>query len=300
MQRTKRLRHGFFKTYGAGLLFAGPFLIFFFVFMILPIGNALYMSLTNYDMIQKPQFVGIANYQQLFMYDDVFLTALRNTLLYAVIAGPATYLMSFFMAWIINQLKGKNAFALAFYAPSITSSVAMSVVWLYFFSPDRYGFINDILFNLGIIQTPVLWTTDHRTVLFVVIFISIWMGMGNGFLVFMAGLQNASQELLDAGSVDGIGNSLQQLWYITLPQMKPQLLFGAINSIVGALAVFDVPVAVAGLPSPNYAAHTLVAHLYDYAFTRYQMGYACAVAMVLFVMTFLLGRVFFRLLSDRD
>ena len=293
-------RKSFWKQYGVGLLFTSPFLIFFFVFTILPIGNALWTSLTNYDMIQKPDYIGISNYLQLFMYDDVFITALRNTLLFAVISGPISYLMSFGMAWLINRLKFKNAFALAFYAPSITSGVAMSVVWLYFFSPDRYGFINNILFNLGIIQSPVLWTSDHRTVLGVVIFISIWMGMGNGFLVFMAGLQNVSRELYDAGSVDGIRNSMQELWYITLPQMKPQLLFGAINSIVGALAVFDVPVAVAGLPSPNYAAHTLVAHLYDFAFTRYQMGYACAVAMVLFVMTFLLGRVFFWLLSERN
>ncbi len=293
-------RKSFWKQYGVGLLFTSPFLIFFFVFTILPIGNALWTSLTNYDMIQEPDYIGISNYLQLFMYDDVFITALRNTLLFAVISGPISYLMSFGMAWVINRLRCKNAFALAFYAPSITSGVAMSVVWLYFFSPDRYGFINNILFNLGIIQSPVLWTSDHRTVLGVVIFISIWMGMGNGFLVFMAGLQNVSRELYDAGSVDGIRNSMQELWYITLPQMKPQLLFGAINSIVGALAVFDVPVAVAGLPSPNYAAHTLVAHLYDFAFTRYQMGYACAVAMVLFVMTFLLGRVFFWLLSERN
>ena len=293
-------RKGFWKKYGVGLLFTSPFLIFFFVFMIFPIGNALYLSFTNYDMIQKEEYIGFSNYTQLFMYDDVFITALRNTLLYAVIAGPVTYLMSFFMAWVINRLKCKNAFALAFYAPSITSSVAMSVVWLYFFSPDRYGFINNILFNLGIIQTPVLWTSDHRYILVVVIIISIWMGMGNGFLVFMAGLQNVSRELYDAANIDGIRNGMQELWYITLPQMKPQLLFGAINSIVSALAVFDVPVAVAGLPSPNYAAHTLVAHLYDYAFTRYQMGYACAVAVILFLLTFLLGRIFFWLLSEKD
>ncbi len=291
-------KKGFFKTYGTGLIFTTPFLILFFMFMILPIGNAVYMSLTNYDMIQEPEFIGISNYKELFMFDDIFIKALRNTLLYSVIAGPISYLMSFVLAWVINEMKFRNAYALAFYAPSITSGTAMSVVWLYFFSPDRYGFINNILFNLGIIQTPVLWTSDHRYVMGVVIFIAIWMGMGTGFLVFMSGLQGVSQDLYDAGSVDGIRNSAQRLWYITLPQMKPQLLFGAINSIAGCLGVFDIPVAVAGLPSPNYAAHTLVAHLYDYAFTRYQMGYACAVAVVLFLLTFLLGKIFMRILSD--
>lgn len=294
-----RRRKGFFKTYGMGLLFSGPFLILFFIFMLLPIGNAFYMSLTNYDMIQQPEFIGLSNYQQLFMFDEVFLKALQNTLFFALIAGPIGYLMSFLMAWIINQLKFKNLFALAFYAPSITSSVAMSVVWLYFFSPDRYGLINNLLFNLGLIQTPVLWNTDHRTIMAVVVIISIWMSMGNGFLVFLAGLQNVSAELYDAASVDGIRNNVQQLFYITLPMMKPQLLFGAINSIVGALGVFDVAVSVAGIPSPNYAAHTLVAHLYDYAFIRFQMGYACAVAIILFALTFILGRVFFRLLSEK-
>ncbi len=296
----RKNRPSFWKKYGVGLLFASPFLIFFFVFTIYPIGNALYLSFTNYDLLQDAELIGFSNYTELFMYDDVFITALSNTLLYAVIAGPITYLMSFFMAWVINQLKFRNVFALAFYAPSITSSVAMSVVWLYFFSPDRFGFINNILFNAGIIQTPVLWTTDHRYIMLVVVIISIWMGMGNGFLVFMAGLQNVSSELYDAASIDGVRNKGQELWYVTLPQMKPQLLFGAINSIVSALAVFDVPVAVAGLPSPNYAAHTLVAHLYDYAFTRYQMGYACAVAVILFLLTFLLGRIFFWLLSEKD
>lgn len=228
-RQNKLTRFG--RTYGMGLLFAGPFLILFFLFTVLPVLNAVWLSLTDYDTIREARFIGIENYRQLFMNDEVFLKALRNTLLFAVIVGPLTYILSFLMAWVINGLKGKNAFALAFYAPSITSATAMSVVWLYFFSPDRYGLINNWLYGMGLITTPVLWTSDYRFVLPVVMLVSVWMGMGSGFLVFLAGFQNASQELNDAASVDGVGNRFQQLWYVTLPQMKPQLLFGAINAV---------------------------------------------------------------------
>ncbi|HOJ10106.1 MAG TPA: sugar ABC transporter permease [Clostridiales bacterium] len=200
----------------------------------------------------------------------------------------------------MNQLRLRNAFSLAFYAPSITSGVAMSVVWLYFFSNDRYGLINNILINLGITSEPILWTMDPKYILSVVIFISIWMSMGTGFLVFLAGLQNVPKEYYEAGAIDGIKNKFQELWLITFPTLKPQLLFGAINSIVGSFGVFDIAVSVAGMPSPNYAAHTIVAHLYDYAFIRFQMGYASTVAIVLFLMTFLMGRLVMKMLSSKD
>jgi multiple sugar transport system permease protein len=206
--------------------------------------------------------------------------------------------MSLFVAWIINNMKFKSAFALAFYAPSITSGIAMSVVWLWFFSPDKYGLVNNILMNIGIIDNPVLWNQDGSTIMPIVMLIQIWMSMGTGFLVFLAGLQNVSRELYEAGKIDGISNAFQELFYITLPQMKPQLLFGAIMSITASFSVFDIVVAFAGMPSPNYAAHTIVAHLFDYAFIRYEMGYASAVAVILFAITFGLGQLFMKLLSS--
>lgn len=163
-------------------------------------------------------------------------------------------------------------FSLAFYAPSITSGVAMSTVWLYFFSSDSYGLINNVLIRMGLISEPIKWTLDPQYILGVVVFISIWMGMGTGFLTFLAGLQGLNEEIYEAGMIDGIRNSVQELFYLTLPQMKPQLLFGAINGTVAAFGVFDIAVSVAGMPSPNYAAHTIVAHLYDYAFIRFDMA----------------------------
>ena len=188
-------------------------------------------------------------------------------------------------------MKGRTLFALAFYAPSITSGTAMAVIWTYFFSSDSYGLINNFLLNLGLISSPILWNQSVKLILPVCIFIQIWMGMGTGFLVFMAGLQNANQELYEAGAIDGIKGRFAELFYITLPQMKPQLLFASITGITGVFGVFDISVQFAGLPSANYAGHTLAIHLYDHAFIRFEMGYACACAVVLCVMVYIVGKI---------
>lgn len=282
-----------------GYLFMLPFLVLFFIFIIIPVFVAFGTSFTNSNMLQPAKWIGLTNYKLLFLDDSIFLTAIKNTLVFACITGPIGYMMSFIAAWAINQLRMRNFFALAFYAPSITSGIAMSVVWLYFFSNDRYGLINNVLINLGIISEPILWTLDVKYILGVIMLISVWMSMGTGFLVFLAGFQNIPREYYEAGSIDGIRSKFQELWYISLPLLKPQLLFGAINSIVGSFGVFDIAVSVAGIPSPNYAGHTIVAHLYDYAFIRFQMGYASGVAMVLFLVTFILGRVVMKLLSSK-
>lgn len=281
----------YIKKNAMAYLFLLPFVLLFTLFVILPVLIAIVLSLTNYNMLENPAFVGITNFKLLILDDDEFIIALKNTFVFSCISGPITFLASFFMAWIINQVKLRNLFSLAFYAPSITSGVAISVVWLYFFSADRYGLINNFLYNVGLISEPIKWNLDTNTILPVIIFISIWMGMGTGFLTFLAGFQTVDKEMYEAAAIDGIKNRFQELFYITFPQMKPQLLFGAINAIVGSFGVFDIAVSFAGMPSPNYAAHTLVAHLYDYAFTRFEMGYASAIAVILFAITFLLGRL---------
>lgn len=284
-----------------GYIFMAPFLVLFFVFTLLPVLVAFFMSFTDYNIMEMPNFVGLSNYQSLILDDDEFIIAIKNTFVFAGISGPITFFASFVLAWIINRLnKLRNFYALALYVPSITSGVALSSVWLYFFSNDSYGLINNTLYQLGILSEPIKWTLDPKYILGVVIFISAWMGMGNGFLSFMAGMQNLSPELSEAGMVDGISNSFQELIYIILPQLKPQLLFGAVNSIVSAFAVFDIAVAVAGMPSPNYAAHTIVSHLYDYAFIRFEMGYSSAISVFLFAITYILNRVIMKLLSSKD
>ena len=290
----------FWRKNWLGYAFLAPFLILFTIFIVAPVITAIGLSFTDYNMMQTPHFVGLNNYRLLFLDDEVFLTGLSNTLTFAIITGPVGYLLSFFAAWVINQLKFKRIFALAFYAPSICSGIAMSTVWMVIFSSDRMGYLNNFLLNLGLIDEPILWNTDPTYIMGVVMFISLWMSMGTGFLVFLAGLQNVPRDYYEAAAIDGIKNKFQELFYVTLPMMKPQLLFGAINAITGAFGVFDIAVSVAGMPSPNYAAHTIVAHLYDYAFIRFQMGYASAVAVVLFVITFVLGRIVMRVLSSKD
>ena len=281
-----------------GYAFMSVFFVLFFVFTIIPVFQAIYQSFTRYDMINPAEFVGLKNYKLLLLDDDIFILAIKNTLIFACVTGPVCFFLSFFIAWIINQMKGKTIFALAFYAPSILSSVAISVVWLYFFSGDRYGLINNLLINLGILSAPIQWTTDSNYILLIIILVQIFTGMGTNFLVFLAGLQNLSKDLSEAGKIDGIKNRWEDLRYIVLPQMKPQLLFGAINAVVAAFGVYDIAVAVAGFPSTNYAGHTIVAHLYDYAFIRFEMGYASAIAVILFFITFLFGRFVTRILRS--
>lgn len=283
-----------------GYVFLAPFAILFFTFTILPIISSIVLSLTNYNILQAPKFIGLTNYKLLLLDDDVFLTALKNTLIFSLVTGPLGYILSFMFAWIINRMTFSRAFALAFYAPSLTSGIAMSAVWLYIFSSDQYGLINNILLQFGFIDAPILWTQDPKTILPVVIFVSIWMSMGTGFLVFLAGFKNVPMELYEAGKIDGIKNRFEELVYITIPSMKGQLLFGAINAIVASFGVYDISVAIAGMPSPEYAGHTVVAHLYDYAFIRFQMGYASSIAVVLFIITFVLGQICMKIFKSDD
>ena len=281
-------------------LFMLPFGVLFLVFVIAPVLTAVYLSFTYFNVLEPPRWIGLSNYRLLFVEDDVFLIAIKNTLLFAVITGPLGYVISFTLAWFINRLRFRQGYTLAFYTPSITSSIAMSVIWLYIFANDRYGLLNYGLMQIGLINEPVAWLYEQSTILLVIIVISLWMSMGTSFLVFLAGLQDVPRELYEAGVVDGIGNAVQEVVYITLPVMRPQLLFGAVMAIVNSFAVFQVAVQVAGLPSPLYAGHTIVAHLYDFAFIRFEMGYASAIAVVLFAFTFALSRWVMHVLSERS
>lgn len=300
MKKREKIRSAAYSNTKMGYLFLAPFLILFFLFTLIPVVVGILLSFTNYNMIETPAWIGISNYKMLILDDKEFLIALKNTFLFAFISGPISLLMSFVLAWVINQLrKTRQFFALAIYAPSIVSGTAISAVWLYFFSGDAYGLFNNFFMNIGLINKPIQWVTDPKYMLGVVIFISVWMGMGTGFLTFLAAFRNMSVDQHEAAMIDGIRTSSQELFYIILPQMKPQLLFAAINSTTAAFGVFDVAVAIAGFPSPNYAAHTIVAHLYDFAFIRFEMGYASSVAVILFLITYIVGKLLRHTLADK-
>lgn len=276
-----------------------PFLILFALFTLIPIIYSVVISFTNFNIFTMPTFVGWDNYLRMFFDDDVFIIAIRNTLIFALITGPVSYVLCFVFAWLINELRPKvrAVVTLIFYAP-VLSGTAFTV-WSFIFSSDQYGLLNGYLMELGILREPMGWLTDPAYILFVVIFVQLWMSLGTGFLSFVAGLQGVDRTLYEAGLVDGVHNRFQELWYITLPVMKPQLLFGAVMQIVSSFSVADVSVRLAGFPSTQYAAETLVTHIMDYGTVRFEMGYACALACFLFALmylanklvTFALGRV---------
>lgn len=282
--------------------FLAPFLLLFLLFTIIPVLISIALSFTYYNIVEAPRFIGWSNYRLLFVDDNIFLTALANTLKFAVVTGPIGYIMAFLLAWLISQIPQKYRFfyTLCFYTPAITSAVAISVVWLYMFSGDRYGLINYWMMKLGILNEPFLWLQDVRSIMPVLIIVSLWMSMGIGFLAFLAGLQNVPRDLYEAGAIDGVRYRWQELWYITIPSVKPQLLFGAVMQVVMSLQVFDISVALVGIPSPLYAGHTVMTHLFDYAFIRFEMGYSAAIAVVLFFMMIGLNRAVFKWLGSGE
>ncbi|MCR8657123.1 carbohydrate ABC transporter permease [Paenibacillus endoradicis] len=287
------------KRSKVSLLFMTPFLLLFTMFIVVPIIISVALSFSYYNILESPKFIGFSNYKLLFVEDDIFMQAVGITLKFAVITGPIGYIMAFLLAWLISQIPTKYRFfyTLCFYAPSIASGTAMSVVWLYLFAGDRKGLLNNWLINLGIFDEPFLFLQDVRSIVPVIIIVSLWMSMGVGFLAFLAGLQNVPKDLYEAGGIDGIRNRWQQLWYITIPSVKPQLLFGAVMQVVASLQVFDVSIQLVGLPSPLYAGHTILTHLFDYAFIRFEMGYASAIAVVLFLLMMGLNRLIFNILG---
>ncbi len=264
-------------------LLIAPFYIIFSIFVIAPIAIAIFFGFTDFNMLEPPKFIGLSNYLTLLFEDDVFLVAVRNTLIFAVITGPISYFACLFFAWMINELPRtlRSVMTFVFYAPSMSGM--LYVIWSYIFSGDMYGFLNQLLMSSGLVKEPVQWLTDTKTMLGCIIIVQIWMSLGTSFLAFIAGLQNVDRSLYEAGAVDGVRNRMQELIYITLPSMGPQLLFSAVMQISAAFSVSDVCMTLAGFPSTDNAALTVATHAYDYGMIRFEMGYACAVTSVLFI-----------------
>ena len=291
--RSEKLGYGLSKAKRMKVcyLFLAPYAILFFTFFILPICTSIFYSFTYYNILEPARFVGLQNYINLILQDEVFLTSVKNTFVIAVITGPVGYILSFMFAWFINELpKWLRAVAVViFYAPSIAGNAF--TVFSIIFRGDAYGYLNSILLNFGFIDAPQLWLTNPASIMPVLIIVILWMSMGTGFLSFVAGFQGIDKSMYEAGYVDGIRNRWQELYYITLPSMKPMLLFGAVMSITSAFNVCDVPRALAGYPSTDYAARTVVTHLFDYGFSRFEMGYASAIATILFLVMILCKKV---------
>ncbi|WP_419872269.1 carbohydrate ABC transporter permease [Candidatus Pristimantibacillus sp. PTI5] len=275
-----------------------PYMIFFLLFTILPVVLSIVLGFTYYNMIEPPRFIGWYNYIRLFLDDDIFIVAVKNTLFFAFVTGPVSYMLSFLVAWMINDLSKtlRSIATTVFYIPTIIG-ISVFPMWRLIFSPDAYGYLNGMLMGLGIISDPVAWLLDKEYILLILIVVQLWMSLGISFLAFVAGLQTVDRSLYEAGVMDGIKNRFQELWYITLPSMIPQLIFGAVMQIVISFSVADVSIQLAGFPSTEYAGETLVTHIMDYGSIRYEMGYASAMAVVLFFMMVFTNRLVTKILQ---
>ncbi|RAV21106.1 sugar ABC transporter permease [Paenibacillus contaminans] len=284
-------------------LFIAPFMICFTVFIVIPIVLANALAFFSFDAISMPTFIGWDNFLAILTQDRIFLqNAIPNTFKFAIIVGPLGYSLSFLLAWLIHQLpkRIRDIFTIAIYTPSLSAGVAMSVVWLVIFNGDRIGYLNNFLLSIGVVQDPQLWLQDPQYFMNIMIIVSLWASMGVGFLAMLAGLQTVNTELYEAGAIDGISNRLQEIYYITIPAIKPQMLFGAIMSVVGTLKAGAIGALLAGSPiTPQYSGHLITNHIEDYAFIRYELGYASALSVVLLLLVYGSSRLSFRLFSSK-
>lgn len=268
----------------AGIMFLLPFGIFFTLFTVLPVLSSAVLSFFNYDMLTAPKWVGVNNFLRMILTDDVFKISVKNTLVFAVITGPLGFALSFLLAWIVNEFNSitRSILSFLFYSPALVGNVYF--VWTILFSGDSYGYLNSILLQIGFITEPIQWLKDADYTLVICMIVQLWMCMGTSFLANIAGLQNASPQLYEAGAIDGIRNRWQELWYITLPSMKSMLLFSSVMQIQSAFSAGAVMTTLTGNPSVEYSTHTIVTHLTDVGTVRYEMGYASAISVVLFLL----------------
>ena len=279
----KKTAFRYLKKNYQGYLLMIPFLAVFFTFTVWPVIMALGLSFTTYNVFVAPRFLGFENYVKLFFNDSVFLTAMQNTFLLSIIVGPLSYLLSLFLAWMVNEFRNpwRTLLTVVFYAPTLSNAVF--TIWLIVFDGDIYGYLNSFLLKLGVISDPVQWTRDPQYMMMVVIIVQLWVSLGTSFLTLRAGFNTVDRQYYEAGSIDGIKNRFQELWYITLPMMAPHLMLSAVLAITATFTTANVATVMTGFPSVNYATHTIMHHLQDYSTIRYERGYASAIATVLFL-----------------
>ena len=278
-------------------LLIGPFLILFFLMTVLPVLSSIALSFFHYDMVSMPSFAGLDNYLRMFLQDKIFPTVLANTLVLAILTGPASFLLSFVLAWLINEFRPamRTLLSFMFYAPALVGNALY--IWQVAFSTDSYGYVNSLLLSLGVITEPIAWLSSTSYIVPIVVMVQLWQGMGVNFLANISGLQNVDTELYEAGAIDGVRNRWQELWYITLPGMQSMLLFSAVMSIASAFSISSIITTLAGYPTVGYAADTIVSYLSDVGTVKYEMGYASALSVVLFLLMILTRLLIGRLLN---
>ncbi len=281
-----------------------PYFVLFGIFIVLPVIAAILLSLTDFNTIEFPGFVGLRNYMNLLLQDPVFMEdVLPNTIIFSVIVGPGGYILSFLMAWMLSQIPKvpRTILAVIIYSPSLTAGTTMAVVWQVLFSGDQLGYINNLLISMGLISEPIAFLQSTTFLMPIMILVGLWCSMGIGFLAMLAGLLNVDKTLYEAASIDGVRNRFQEIFYITIPAMKPQMLFGAVMAIVGTFSQGAIGVQLSGAnPTPQYAGQLMVNHIEDYGFIRYEMGYASAVSVVLLLLMLVFSKFSKKLFAEKD
>ncbi len=270
-------------------LMLAPFMILFTIFTVVPVLMSVPVGFTDFNMVQKPNFTGLSNYTALFLSDKIFIKSIGVTVIFAFFTGPVSFVLCFLLAWLINEMpsKLKTIFTLIFYIPSMANVYS---VWKIIFSGDINGYLNSLLINAGIITAPIQWLTDGNYVLGTAVVVQLWLSLGAGFLAMRAGFQNIDRSMYEAGAVEGISSRWQELVYIVIPSMKPHLLFASVMQIVSSFTAGTVIQNIVGFPSTDYKAHTIMTHAYDYGWVRYEMGYASAICMILFIVMYMVNR----------
>lgn len=291
----KKQKNGNFFTEHAHWILLSPFLVLFFTLIILPIACAIGLSFTDYNGMETPDFTFLDNYIRIFSKDAVFMQKiLPNTIIYAVLVGPGGFILAFFMAWLLSQLSDvpRTILAVILYLPSMTAGVTVSTVWAVIFSGDRTGYLNSLLLRLDLIQSPITWLQNEQTLMPIMIIVALWSSMGIGFLSILSGIMNVNKELYEAARLDGVKNRVQEALYVTIPSIRPQLLFGAVMAVVNAFNSAGLGVQLSGSnPTPGYAGSVIVNHIDDFGFIRYEMGYAAALSVVLLLIISLASKV---------
>ena len=292
--------HGLFfriRKHRSSYLLMAPYMILFLIFTVIPVLASIGISFTSFDMLSVPKPVGLMNYERMLLDDPIFFKVLKNTWIFAFLTGPLSYVLSFIFAWLINETGRvlRTILTLVFYMPVLAGNIYF--VWSFLFSSDRFGVINGVLLSLGVIDEPMGWLIDQNLVMWVLIIVQLWMSLGTGFLSFVAGFQSMNKSLFEAGAMDGIKNRWQELFYITIPSMAPQLMFGAVMQIGASFGVSAVITNLAGFPTTQYSADTIVTYILDVGTQRYEMGYASAFAVFLFVLMLLTNSIITRVLS---
>lgn len=287
-----------------GLLFVAPYFVAFLIFITIPVAMGMLLSFSYFNLLDNPSFVGFSNYISIFTSDAVFMqTIIPNTITFALFVGPVGYMLGFFLAWLLAQIphRLRTILTLVIYSPSMTAGVAMAVMWRIIFSGDEAGYLNAVLLSLNLIDQPIQWLTNPDYLMTIMIVVTLWNSMGIGFLAMLAGVLSINPELFEAAYVDGMQSKLQEIFYITIPSMKPQMLFGAVMSLVATFNAGSIGVLLSGQnPTPQNAGQLIVTHIEDYGFIRFDMGYAAALSVVLLIMVYLFSRVAYKLFGDND